>query len=184
MEETNKRPMKTLLIYTSQTGFTKKYAEWIQEETQAVLLTLDQAKKKNEAYFQDFDAILYGGWAMGGKIVQSKWFLEHAENWKGKKLALFCVGASPDENPDVEKVLHDMLTDSQRDYLKAFYCQGGINYDQMKLPSKLAMKAFASALKKKKDATDSEKRMAEMISKSYDISSKEYIQPILDYLFD
>ena len=104
--------------------------------------------------------------------------------WKDKKLALFCVGASPAANPDVDIVLHNLLTDEQRTYIKAFYCQGGFNYDKMKLPSKMMMKAFVTMLKKKKDATRMEKDMAAMISDSYDISDKCYVEPIVAYVKD
>ena len=37
--------MKTLIIYTSQTGFTKKYAEWLAERTGGDVLELKEAKK-------------------------------------------------------------------------------------------------------------------------------------------
>ena len=47
---------------------------------------------------------------------------------------------------------------------------------------KLAMKAFASMVRKKKDATEQEKIMGEMLSKSYDIADKMYINPIVDYV--
>ena len=52
----------------------------------------------------------------------------------------------------------------------------------MNVPSRLAMKMFVSMLKKKKDATEAEKTMAQMISSSYDISDKKYIDPIVEYL--
>ena len=38
--------MKTLIIYTSQTGFTKKYAQWIADEMSADIYDLKDAKKK------------------------------------------------------------------------------------------------------------------------------------------
>ena len=44
------------------------------------------------------------------------------------------------------------------------------------------MKSFASILKKKKDASQKEKDMAEIISHSYDISDEKYIEPIVKYL--
>lgn len=176
--------MKTLIIYTSQTGFTKRYAQWLADRVQGDILTIDEAKKEKDAYFTAYDAIVYGGWAMAGSVVQSKWFLEKAATWKEKKLALFCVGASPMENPDVETALHNMLNDSQREYIKAFYCQGGLDYSKMKMPSKLAMKAFASMLAKNKNPSESEQKMAEMIGKSYDISDEKYIEPIVDYLWE
>ena len=174
--------MKNLVIYTSQTGFTKKYAEWISNKLNGDVLTIQEAKKKKMDFYDNYGAIIYGGWAMAGSVVGSKWFLEKASNWKDKKLIVFCVGASPEENPDVEVSLSKLLTDEQRTYIKAFYCQGGIDYSRMKMPSKLAMKALVSALSKKKDASQKEKDMAEMISHSYDISDEKYIVPIVQYI--
>jgi len=174
--------MKTIVIYASQTGFTKKYADWISKRINADQLSIDQAKKKKADYFDEYDTVIFGGWAMAGSMVQSKWFLEKAVSWKNKKLAMYLVGASPAESPEIDSALKKLLTDEQRKYIKAFYCQGGLNYDTMKLPSKLAMKALASTLKKKKDATDDEKLMAEMISHSYDISDEKYIEPIIEYV--
>ena len=141
-----------------------------------------EAKKKTDDYFNDADAIVYGGWAMGGNIVNSEWFKSKLPQWKGKKLVLFCVGASPNELPDVETALHNALTDDERKYAKAFYCQGGIAYEKMKLPSKLLMKAFAKMVRNKKDATQQEKDMGEMISHSYDISDRKFIEPIVEYI--
>ena len=134
--------MKTLIIYTSQTGFTKRYAEWIAERMSADLLDLKEARKKKDEFFEPYDAIVYGGWVMAGNPVKSKWFLDKASAWKNKRLAVFCVGGSPDDNPDVEVFLSKVLTDEQRKYIKAFYCQGGFNYEKMNGPSRLAMKMF------------------------------------------
>lgn len=174
--------MKTIIVYSSQTGFTKRYADWLAEELQANVITLEEAKKQDAQYFDTADVIIYGGWAMGGKIVNSEWFTQRIPDWKEKKLVLFCVGASPNENPEVDVALHNALTDEERKYAKAFYCQGGIAYEKMKLPMKLTMKAFASMVRKKKDATEQEKIMGEMLSKSYDIADKKYINPIVDYV--
>ena len=174
--------MKTLIIYTSQTGFTKKYADWLAQKTGGDLLDLKDAQKKNDAFFEGFEAIVYGGWVMAASVVKVKWFLNRAASWKGKKLAIYCVGGSPNDNPDVEVMLKNMLTDEQREYIKAFYCQGGFNYERMNTPSRLAMKMFVSALKKKKDPTEEEKIMTEMVAKSYDISDEKYLEPVIEYL--
>ena len=86
------------------------------------------------------------------------------------------------DNPDVEVTLKKMLTDEQRKYIRPFYCQGGFNYEKMNGPSRLAMKMFVSALKKKKDQTEEEKIMTKMIATSYDISDIKYTEPIVEYL--
>lgn len=174
--------MKSLIIYTSQTGFTKRYAEWIAGELGGETMELKEAKKKRDDFFADYDAIAYGGWSMAGKTVSSEWFLQKAANWKGKKLAVFCVGASTVVNPDVEKNLQSALSEEQKTYMKAFYCPGGINYDAMKLPSRLILKGLYSSISKKANPTEEEKGMAECLAKSFDGSDIKYAKIIADYL--
>lgn len=174
--------MKTLIVYTSQTGFTRKYAEWLAEELKADILNLKEAQKKDIGYFDSYQAIVYGGWAMAGNVTKVKWFLEKASSWEDKRLALFCVGGSPNDNPDVDVMLDRVLNENQKKYIKAFYCQGGFNYEKMNAPSKMAMKMFVASLKNKKNQTEDEKIMTKMIASSYDISDRKYIAPIVDYI--
>ena len=54
--------MKTLVVYTSQTGFTKKYAGWIAEEMNADIYDLNDAKKKGDDFFAGYDAIRISVW--------------------------------------------------------------------------------------------------------------------------
>ena len=52
--------MKTLVIYSSRTGFTKRYAEWIAERTQGDLLELKDAKKKDDTKKKDKKTVSSG----------------------------------------------------------------------------------------------------------------------------
>lgn len=174
--------MKTLIIYTSQTGFTKQYAEWLKERLGADCLTIEEAKKKDDAFFGDYEALIYGGWAMAGKVVKTEWFFGKAPSWKGKKLAVFCVGATPTDSPLVEQAMAKVVPEELKASVGVFYCPGGLNYDKMKLPSKMMIKAYASMLAKRKDQTEDDKKMAEMIAQSYDISDVSYIEPIVEYI--
>jgi len=76
--------------------------------------------------------------------------------------------------------MNKLLSDEQKQYIKVFYCQGGINYDKMKLPSKLGMKMFSNALKKSKDPKQREQ--GEFIAHSYDVSDIKFIDPIIKFL--
>ncbi|MBP5385634.1 MAG: flavodoxin [Lachnospiraceae bacterium] len=172
--------MKTLIIYTSQTGFTKKYAQWLAERMQGDVLDLKAAKKKGASFYDAYEAIVYAGWVMAGKVVKADWFFGKAPDWKEKRLAIMAVGGSPNDNPDVETAMKTLLTEEQRRYMKAFYCQGGFDHDKMKWPSKVAMKMFTSALRKKKD--EKSRQVAEFISQSYDISDVKFIEPVASYL--
>jgi hypothetical protein len=146
----------------------------------ADIYDLNDVKKKNDEFFDGYDAIVYAGWLCAERVVKIKWFQDKAVNWKNKRLAVVAVGGSPNDNPDLEKFMKTILTDEQSGYIKAFYCQGGFNYEKMNAPSRMAMKMFVSTLKKKPD--EKTRQMAEMISNSYDISDKKFINPVVSYL--
>ena len=171
--------MKIIVIYNSQTGFTKRYAEWIAEATGADCFELSAAKKKD---LTAYEAIVFGSWACAGSISKISWFQGNIDKWAGKKLIVFCVGASPIENPEVEIALSQIFNESERKKAALFYCPGGLNYDKMAAPSKLMMKLFVKSLKAKKVKTQEDELMIKMISSSYDIAGKQYIEPILQCL--
>lgn len=169
--------MKTVVIYQSQTGFTKRYAQWIADAAGADCLPLSEAKKKD---LEGFDTIVYGGWACGGGISGIRWFKERIDRWPDKKLIAFCVGGSPADSPDIQSALEKNFTEAQLRRVRVFYCPGGFNYEKMPIPSRLAMRLFRAALRGKKEQKEAEAEMLRMISGSYDISDRRYIHPILN----
>ncbi len=171
--------MKAIVIYNSQTGFTKRYAQWIAEAAGADCLELSAAKKKDMAAYE---AIVFGGWACAGSISKLNWFKGNIEKWSDKKLIAFCVGGSPIDNPEIEQALKQNFSESEQKKVKIFYCPGGFNYEKMSASSRLMMKIFIRMLKAKKEKTQEEQVMIKMISSSYDISDKKYIEPILECL--
>lgn len=168
--------MKTAVIYTSQTGFTKRYAQWIAEAAGADCFELSDARKKE---LSAYEAIVFGGWACAGSISKLSWFTSNMDKWTDKKLIVFCVGGSLADTPDIETAVKKNFTEAELKRVDVFYCPGGFNYEKMSLPSKLMMKMFFKALKAKKDKTEGEEEMTKYISSSYDISDKRYIEPVL-----
>ncbi len=168
--------MKTAVIYNSQTGFTKRYAEWIAEAVGADCLELAAAKRKS---LDAYDAIVFGGWARAGGISRLSWFKGNMDRWTDKKLIAFCVGGSPIGNPEIEPALKRNFTESELKKVSVFYCPGGFNYEKMSASSRLMMKMFLRMLSAKKDKTEAEQEMVRMIATSYDISDRMYIEPIL-----
>ncbi|WP_276952134.1 flavodoxin domain-containing protein [Acetatifactor muris] len=171
--------MNTIVIYNSQTGFTKRYAPWIAEASGADCLELSAAKKVNPA---EYEAIIFGSWACAGNISKISWFKSNIDKWADKKLIAFCVGGSPIDSPDIELFLKQSFSDPKLKKVNMFYCPGGFNYEKMSAPSKLMMKMFIKMLKAKKEKSEAEQEMIKMISSSYDISDKKYIEPILQCL--
>lgn len=169
--------MKTIVIYNSQTGFTKQYAQWIAQELQCDSISLQRI---NEIALSEFDTIIFGSWCHAGRIKKLNRVFDELKKDANKNYIVFAVGASPMNSPDVEKTMEQNIP--KNSIVKGFYFQGGLNYEKMNLSSRAMMKLFSSMLKKKKDATENEKKMAEMVSRSYDISDKRFIVPLVRYV--
>lgn len=169
--------MKAVVIYKSQTGFTKRYAQWIAEALGADCLELPMAKKKD---FGSYDAVIFGGCACVGRIRGIRWFKGMIDKWDGKKLIAFCVGASPIDSPEIELALKQNFTEMELKKVNVFYCPGGLDYEKMPKLSYFMMKMFVKSLQAKKDKTETEQNMIRFLSKSYDITDKKYVEPILE----
>lgn len=171
--------MKTAVIYNSQTDFTKRYAEWIAEAAGAVCFPLADAKGQD---FAAYDAIVFGSWACAGRISKLAWFKANREKWQGKRLIVFCTGGSPAESPEIEPFLNGSFSEAEREKVSVFYCPGGFCYEKMPAGSRLMMKLFRKMVGAKKEQTEAEREMLKMISRSYDISDRKYIEPIIKLL--
>lgn len=174
--------MNTLIIYNSQTGFTAKYAQWMADATGADRMEFKEAKKKKPAFFDAYEKIIFGGWVMAGNVSKLQWFEQNLNAWKGKRLAVFAVGASPEDSESVAEFLEKTFGGEQWNDVARFYCQGGLNYDRMSVPNRMLMKMLKKSLDGKKDKTPQEEEMARMIGMSYDISDPKYAQPVIDWI--
>jgi flavodoxin len=181
--------MKTIVVYNSQTGFTEKYAKWISESLECEAISLKQAKKHD---LLSYDLIIYGGWCCAGSINNLKWFLDKVPLLveSNKRFLVYAVGGSPIENPDLIEGLANISNKIKErlpqktlseNIFKLVYCRGGFNYEKMNNGSKLMMKMFLAMLKSNKNKTQKDEEMIKMISTSYDISDKKYIEPILAF---
>ena len=94
--------MKTAVVYHSQTGFTRRYAQWIAEAANADCFELSEARKRD---LSGYGAIVFGSWVCAGSVSKLGWFKTNMEKWKDKKLAVFCVGASPADSPEIQEFL-------------------------------------------------------------------------------
>ena len=170
--------MKAIVIYNSQTGFTKKYAKWIADDCACECVDIKKASKTN---LFEYDAIVFGSWCMAGRIKKIEWFKKLLPELSeaGKKLFVFFVGASPAESPEVSVTMDINFTKAQKSIVKRFYCPGGINYENMRLPSKIAMKMLIKGMKAKKDLSEDDLRIIRTLSNSYDSSDKKYVEPII-----
>ena len=74
---------KTVVIYKSKHGSTKKYAEWIGEELECPVLSADDFSKKE---LEDYENIIFGGCVQAGGIMGFDLIKKNMRRLAGKKL--------------------------------------------------------------------------------------------------
>lgn len=171
---------KVIIIYKSSTGFTKKYAEMISEETGCSLVDY---KTANAEMLSDYSIVVFGSRAHAGMIDGYKKLKEMFEKSNADKLVLFVTGAMPNAAEETIKAFWEQnLTDDELTKIPHFYMQGGLCYERMTLSDRLMMKVVATVIKRKKEKTKWEQDFEQAISGSYDISDRKYIMPLVAWL--
>lgn len=172
--------MKTVILYYSKTGFTRRYAQWLQEELGCPCVPYE---KRRGVDFSQYGTVVFGGRLHAGLIQGAPWLFRQ-KDLKGRRLALFFTGAMPPEPQAINKAIQQNIPPEWRDAARAFYLWGGLNYEKMGLADRFLMWGFRRMLAAKKDPTPEEREAARMAAQSYDKASREQLEPLLAYLRD
>ena len=167
---------KTIVVYKSITGFTKKYAEMIQSETGC---DIEELQKTSAKKFSRYQTVIFGGRLHAGSIDGWQKAKAMAQKSGAKRIILFAVGGMPNSAEEtIAEMWKNNLSAEEMAYIPHFYMQGGMNYERMPFLDKAMMKVAAAVMSRCSD----DKVFKKMISQSYDISSKEYIEPLVEML--
>ncbi len=169
-----------LVVYKSKTGFTKKYAEMIGEELDCKTADLNNV---TDSMMSEYDTIVFGGRFHAGFVDGLKKAKEYFKRSSAAKLVVFATGATPHAaKAMIEEAWKNNFTAGELESIPHFYMPSGLCYERMSLGDKLMMKVFVAMMKRKKNKNEDEKNISQAISHSYDISSKEYIMPLISLL--
>lgn len=169
--------MKTIVVYASQTGFTRRYAEWIAEELDCDAVPVEQADGIDVGAC---DVVVFGGWFHAGGLLGKKWLARARAEHPQVRFVAFAVGATPPEWTDmIDEAMTREFPSPEFDGVERFYLRGGFAYERLSLPNKLAMKLFFK-MQEKQAATDT--RAAEMLSGmrgGFDATERAAIEPVV-----
>lgn len=172
--------MKIIVIYKSKTGFTKRYAQWIAEELKCDMVSYE---KVSAASIAEYDCVIYGGGIYAGKIGGLKKIKPLLANKPKTKFIVFATGATPSAAEEVINTTWKVnFTEEELEEVPHFYMQSGLSYEKMGFFDRLMMKAFSKMLSKKEDKSTEEVGTQLAIIRSHDISSKEFIEPIVKFV--
>ncbi len=164
--------MKVLILYSSKTGFSKRYAQWLAESLNCQAIPFKERKSVNG---HDYEKIILFGGLYAGQMSGLKWLKSKLPALSGKRLAAVAVGCAPADGPDLSESMTKLLGDTPE--IKGFYCQGGLDYEHMGAVDRAMMAALRAALKSKPDKAE----MLAGISQSFDGTKREYLDPVIQW---
>ena len=171
--------MKGIILYQSKYGSTRRYAEWLSEETGFDRL---ETKKARIEDVKRYDPIIIGGGIYASGIAGLSFLKKHGDRLSGKKIIVFCVGASPspyEENAFKQIVDHNMK--GALAGIPCFYCRGGWDMDGMSIVDRNLCKLLRTVVAKKDPAEYEiwEKALMAAGDEKCDWTDKAYLEPIL-----
>ncbi|MDQ0202992.1 flavodoxin family protein [Pectinatus haikarae] len=115
--------MKTLIVYSSKTGNTKKVAEAIAEKLKP---NCDIYPIGNQPYSNKYDLIIVGYWV--DKARPDKESAAYLSSLKGEKVAIFATLGSDPHSAHASESLNNgrQLIDPSNQILGTFICQGKV----------------------------------------------------------
>ena len=173
--------MKSVVVYSSLTGFTRKYAEWIAEDLSCDLFSVKDATIEK---LIEYDTIIYGGSLHAAGITGIKIVKNNLRKLTGKNLVIFATGASPYKEKILDKIREKNFTPEEQKQVKVFYLRGGFNYSKLNFTNKVLMSLFKLfiLIKPKNKRTSDEIGMLACYSNPVDYTKKENTQSILDFV--
>jgi len=171
--------MKTVVVYKSISGFTKKYAEWIAEELEADLLRLE---KKDINILLKYDIIIYGGSLHAVGISGVNIIKNNLNKLRDKNIIIFTTGASLPKESIVSEVRDSNFSVEEQKQIQFYFFRGGFDFNKLDLINKILMTLLKWKIKLKRHKTPDEKGMLAAYSKPMDFTKKENIKELLEYV--
>ena len=172
---------KQIIIYGSQYGSTKRYAERLSEIT-----GLDAINYKKVKDIGDYKRIVYLGGLFAGGVMGLKKTVSKMTS--RQELILATVGMTdPNETTyfeGIRKALKAQFPASLYDEKKIFHLRGAIDYSQLGFKHRIMMKMFHSMMLKKPESelTADAKAMLETYGKQVDFVDYDGLKPIIEII--
>ena len=172
--------MEGVILHQSKYGAAKKYADWLSEETGFRCMKTKTADIDEVA---KCDVIILGGGIYASGIAGLSFLKKHLKRLKGKKIVVFCCGASPYEENAFHQIKERNMTGELCE-IPVFYCRGAWALDAMSFRDRALCNLLRKAVAKKDPADHEvwEQALMEAGDNNCDWTDKKYIEPILHFI--
>lgn len=167
--------MKNIIFYKSNTGFTKKYVDML--ENRISPLEMYPINKISKKLILEADNIFYGGPIKNNVIEGLAKFLKKYKYMKNKNIFIFATGIQPSSDDKRELVIMSNSLDSY--HVRLYLVPGGLDINGMKFPKKQIMK-IGFKLAAKKEGGDSSNLILNRINERVDLVNNMALDVMID----
>ena len=169
--------MKAIVIFSSKTGNTEKYARWIAEELGTKAVPANDVKVKE---LLNYDTIIYGGGIYAERIHGIKFIKKNMKKLQGKRIVVFTNGLSPDEEGPINKVKEKNFTPDELNQIDFFYMRGAFNMEKLPFKEKMMMTMVKKMMKDGDDLKEDERMLLEALKEPVDHVDKKNINKLIE----
>jgi hypothetical protein len=155
------------IVYKSNTGFTKKYAELLSAETGLPYYALSENRVKSG------EPVIFMGWISAGKI---KGYSKALKKYDVRAVA--GVGLRAQDSA----ALNELITQNKISDVPAFYLRGGLDMNRLRGMNKFLLKMFYKMMSDKAKDGDAEAlEIVDAYRNNKDFVSLENLKEMLDW---
>lgn len=172
--------MNGVILYKSKYGATKKYVDWLAEVTRFDCLQVQKADIKD---LDKYDTVILAGGIYASGIAGLTFLKKHIDKLANKRIAVFCVGASPFDKQAFEQVYEHNFNGNLSN-IPCFYGRGAWDEEKMTFTDRTMCKMLHKAVAKKDPETYEpwEKALMCAVGQCCDWTDKEYLNDLLDWI--
>ena len=164
---------KTIILYRSKTGFSKRYAEWIAEDLGCESRSIQGMKLED---LNDYTLVVYGAGIYAGMISGIGRIKNWMEKSSQKTWIVFATGATPPDEGYEELVFKSNFRKGESRPAHFFYFLSGLNYEKMGFFNRALIKLFSGIAAKKNGTT------RPVNQTSVDLANRDFITELLSYV--
>lgn len=136
--------MGNLIVYKSNTGFTKRYVDML--ERRVLPCEVVEISKLKRDQIKNADYIFYGGPLKNNVIEGLDKFLKHHKLFENKNVFIFCTGIQPIDQEKKENVI--TANGLEFYHVRLYLLPGGMDFHKMSpMKQKIMKMGFKAAMK-------------------------------------
>lgn len=170
---------KQIVLYKSNYGYTKIYAEMIAEELHC---ELQRASQFSVDQLEPYDTIIYGGGIYASKINGIQQIKQIFSALQAKHMVVWATGSNSGKPFELQQLWRQNFSTTMLERIHPFYLRGGFDYQKLSLAHKIIMTLFKWKLKAQKKRSEDEEGLLKAYSVPENHCDKKNILELIEYV--